>query len=116
MKLLDGVEEVGERLHLSPLTIRCYRRWIREFLLRCKGAGPWKKPHEVGAKEVEVFLTHLAADHQTAAPTEPSRSTCGAAPSIARASPASGHRPPAQEAPSPPRAHPEHPVLDCAHL
>jgi integron integrase len=70
MKLLDRVVEVGERLHLSPLTIRCYRRWIKEFLLHCKGTGQWKTPRQVGASEVEAFLTHLATRRQVAASTQ----------------------------------------------
>jgi integron integrase len=38
MKLLERVRDVGLRRHLSPLTIECYQRWVREFLLFCADA------------------------------------------------------------------------------
>jgi integron integrase len=42
MKLLDRVAETAARRHMSPLTVECYQRWIREFL------GYWaRKPAAV---------------------------------------------------------------------
>jgi hypothetical protein len=35
MKLLDRVRDVCLRRHYSPLTIECYQRWVREFLVFC---------------------------------------------------------------------------------
>jgi integron integrase len=70
MKLLERVENVGRRMHLSPLTIRCYRRWVREFLMHAKGEGPWRVPAELGAREVEAFLTYLAVGRRVAASTQ----------------------------------------------
>lgn len=42
MKLLDRVAETAARRHLSPLTVECYQRWIRDFL------AYWAAPREKG--------------------------------------------------------------------
>ena len=60
MKLMDRVAHVAARRHLSGHTVECYQRWIREFLSFCRVEGKWRMPGELGAKDVERFLTHLA--------------------------------------------------------
>lgn len=47
MKLLERVAEVGMRRRLSPLTIECYQRWIRDFL------SYWAAPREKGERRQE---------------------------------------------------------------
>jgi integron integrase len=70
MKLLERVRQVGIRRHLSGLTIECYQRWIREFLQFCRVDGIWRQPSEVGTKQVEAFLTHLAVGRQLSASSQ----------------------------------------------
>jgi integron integrase len=72
MKLLARMGNVGKRLHLSPRTIECYQRWVKEFLCFCKqaGGGDWKTPGEVGEAEVQAFLTYLAVERRVAASTQ----------------------------------------------
>jgi integron integrase len=100
MKLLERVEEVGKRRRLSPLTIECYQRWIKQFLshsadlVAINGAGTgdwdpaagllldegltgasspqrvWRHPRELGAAQVQAFLTHLAVDRKLSASSQ----------------------------------------------
>jgi integron integrase len=70
MKLLEKVAQTGMRMHLSPLTVECYSRWIEAFLRFCKGSGTWKTPGELGAREVEGFLNYLAVQRRVAASTQ----------------------------------------------
>jgi integron integrase len=70
MKLLQRVANVGMRLHYSRNTIVCYQRWVRDFLIFCKGEGAWRRPGELGAREVEAFLSHLAVERRLAASTQ----------------------------------------------
>ena len=70
MKVLERLSDVAARRHLAPATVQCYRRWVRFFLVFCKGKGPWRSPAEVGAPEIEAFLTHLARDRRLAASTQ----------------------------------------------
>jgi integron integrase len=61
MKLLDRMETVGKRRHLSPRTIRCYQSWVKDFLRFHRGdGGRWRHPHELAEREVEAYLTYLA--------------------------------------------------------
>lgn len=103
MKLLDQVEAVGKRRHLSHLTIECYQRWIKAFLRYCAeapcvvampaetsgewdlaaglsleeeppapqaGQKAWRHPRELGATEVQAFLTHLAVNRKLSASSQ----------------------------------------------
>jgi integron integrase len=72
MKLLDRLAEVGARRHLAPATIRCYQRWVRDFLAfhRDPSTGAWKHPVELRAPHVEAYLTALAVARQLAASTQ----------------------------------------------
>jgi len=52
MKLLDRVRDVGLRRHLSPLTIECYQRWARAFLLYCAGDIKWVAGNQMGRESM----------------------------------------------------------------
>jgi len=56
-KLLDQVSEAIRRKHYSPRTEETYLHWIRRFIL----FHGKRHPKDMGAAEVEAFLTHLAA-------------------------------------------------------
>ena len=57
-RLLDQVREAIQRKHYSPRTGESYANWIKRFILfhgKCH-------PSEMGAPEIEAFLTHLAVE------------------------------------------------------
>ncbi len=52
--------------HYSIRTEQAYLDWVRRFILYHKK----RHPQEMGAPEVEAFLTHLAVDRQVSASTQ----------------------------------------------
>jgi integron integrase len=65
-KLLDAVRETIRLKHYSPRTEEAYVHWITRFVrLHHK-----RHPCEMGAAEIEAFLTHLAVDQHVAASTQ----------------------------------------------
>jgi integron integrase len=65
-KLLDQVRARCRRLNYSMRTERAYVSWIRRFVL----ANGKRHPRELGAHEVEKFLTDLAVRGNVAASTQ----------------------------------------------
>src|SRR5262245_44917159 len=65
-RLLDEVRNVLRVRHYSYRTEACYVRWIRQFIL----FHGKRHPREIGAPEIEQFLTHLAVKGQVAASTQ----------------------------------------------
>jgi integron integrase len=65
-KLLDHVSEVIRLKHYSPRTEEAYVDWIRRFIL----FHDKRHPKEMGAAEIEEFLTHLAVDRNVSASTQ----------------------------------------------
>lgn len=71
MKLEDQLREVLRRKHYSRRTEENYVGWYRRFVLWHKGrAGQAVHPAEMGAAEVEAFLTHLAVNRGVSAVTQ----------------------------------------------
>ncbi len=66
LRLLDQVSEVMRFKHYSLRTERTYRDWIRRYILFYGK----RHPKEMGAEEVERFLSDLATAHQVAASTQ----------------------------------------------
>jgi site-specific recombinase XerD len=66
LKLLDQVSEVMRFKHYSIRTERTYREWIKRFIL----FHGKRHPREMGAPEVERFLSDLAVKRQVAASTQ----------------------------------------------
>jgi integron integrase len=64
--LLDQVRGKIRLKHYSLRTEQAYSDWIRRFI-RFHGT---RHPREMGAAEVEAFLTHLAVDGKVAASTQ----------------------------------------------
>ena len=55
---------------LSPRMIQTYCRWVEEYLRPYyHRMGQSIHPREMGEKEVEAFLTHLAVNRRSAAST-----------------------------------------------
>jgi integron integrase len=65
-KLLDQVRDRIRVKHYSIRTETQYVQWIKRFIL----FHGKRHPQEMGAAEVEVFLTHLAVDGQVSASTQ----------------------------------------------
>lgn len=65
-KLLDQVRDRIRTKHYSLRTEQAYLGWIRRFIL----FHGKRHPAELGAPEVEAFLSHLAVDGQVAAATQ----------------------------------------------
>ena len=66
MKLEDQIRDTMRFKHLSFKTEESYVGWYRRYVL-------WhgkKHPSEMGAAEVEAFLTHLAVDRKLAAASQ----------------------------------------------
>jgi len=71
MKLLEQYEAACKVRRLAPRTIQTYRRWVEEYLrFHHHRTGRWIHPMEMGEKEVEAFLTHLAVNRRSAASTQ----------------------------------------------
>ncbi len=65
-KLLDQLRHQIRRLHYSIRTEDAYVYWVR-FFIRFHGLC---HPREMGASEVETFLTHLAVERKVSASTQ----------------------------------------------
>jgi site-specific recombinase XerD len=65
-KLLDRVRQVMRFKHYSYRTEQAYVDWIRRFIL----FHGKRHPQEMGAQEIEAFLTHLAVHENVAASTQ----------------------------------------------
>lgn len=61
VKLMDQVRERIRTLHYSRATEKTYLYWIRFFILQ-QGK---RHPRDMGAAEVEAFLSHLATQRET---------------------------------------------------
>ena len=65
-KLLDQVASKMRLLYYSIRTERAYGDWIKRFIL----FHGKRHPREMGAAEIESFLTHLAVEENVAASTQ----------------------------------------------
>jgi len=65
-KLLDQVRETIRMKHYSRKTEKTYVSWIRRFIL----FHGKKHPQEMGEREIEAFLSHLAVNRNVAASTQ----------------------------------------------
>jgi hypothetical protein len=65
-RLLDQVRDCLRRRHYSLRTEKAYLGWIRRFILFHNK----RHPVEMGAQEVNAFLSHLARHDRVAASTQ----------------------------------------------
>ena len=65
-KLLDQVRARIRVKHYSIRTEQAYVDWIKRFIVHFDK----RHPRDLGATEVEAFLTHLAVEGQVAASTQ----------------------------------------------
>ena len=66
MKLLDQVRQKLRLLHYAIRTEEAYVDWIRRYIL----FHHKRHPRDMGGREVEVFLTHLAVEGHVAVSTQ----------------------------------------------
>lgn len=66
MRLLEQLAATIKRRNMSPRTGEIYKGWIVRFI----GYHGVRHPKDMGAEEVESFLTHLANERQVAAATQ----------------------------------------------
>jgi integrase len=67
LKLMDQVREVLRYYHYAYRTEQTYCEWIKRFLAFY---GMKRHPREMGAGEIERWLSHLATDGKVAAATQ----------------------------------------------
>jgi len=65
-KLLDQVRQAARLKHFSLRTERAYAQWVYRFVL---DHGK-RHPREMGAREIQAFLTLLAVERNVAAATQ----------------------------------------------
>ena len=64
-KLLDRLRYAIRRMHYSYKTEKSYVAWVKRFILFHK----LRHPKDMGAKEIEEFLTYLAVERKVSAST-----------------------------------------------
>ena len=69
VRLMDQVRERIRYLHHSLSTEKTYLYWIRSFIRWQAIDGQMRHPRDMGAAEVEAFLTHLATNRKVSAST-----------------------------------------------
>ena len=67
LKLMDQVKQVLRYHHYSYKTEQAYCTWILRYI---KYHGSKKHPRDMGKKEIEQFLSHLASQKNVAAATQ----------------------------------------------
>jgi len=65
-KLLDQVSDAIRLKHYSIRTEKSYVSWIKRYILFHHKTHP----KEMGAREIQAFLTHLASEQKVSASTQ----------------------------------------------
>src|SRR5690349_19284789 len=65
-KLLDQVRQAARIRHFSMRTEQSYVRWVYRFVVH----HGRRHPRELGAREIQAFLTWLAVERNVAASTQ----------------------------------------------
>src|SRR6266498_1470472 len=65
-KILDQVSEAIRLKHYSYRTEQTYKEWIKRYILFHNK----RHPNEMGAPEIQTFLSHLATEQNVAASTQ----------------------------------------------
>lgn len=71
MNLETQLRQTIRRQHKADSTANVYWHWVRRFLLFAKSKrGEWVHPKEMGKRQVEIFLRHLAVKENVSATTQ----------------------------------------------
>jgi hypothetical protein len=65
-KFLDSLRDFIRLKHYAYTTQKSYIYWVKQFIL----FHDKRHPEEMGAKEIEQFLSHLAVERKIAASTQ----------------------------------------------
>jgi len=65
-RLVDGIREVFRTEHYAYRTEETYLKWIKRFIQHNGN----RHPRELGAEEIQAFLTHLAVDVRVSASSQ----------------------------------------------
>lgn len=65
-KLLEQARNAARLRHLSHKTERAYINFIKRYIIFHNK----RHPEEMGAEEIQAFLTHLAVNENVAAPMQ----------------------------------------------
>jgi len=65
-KILDQVSDAIRLKHYSYRTEQTYREWVKRYILFHNK----RHPSEMGAPEVQAFLSHLATEKKALGPDE----------------------------------------------
>jgi len=77
MRLLERLDRACRLAHLADSTRVQYTRWaVQFFRFHRRADGRWRHPRELGAADVQAYLTHLARDRRVSASTQ-NQATCG---------------------------------------
>ncbi len=68
-RVLDQLLERIRYMHYILSTEQVYVYWVRFFIRWSGNGGAMRHPRDMGASEVEAFLTHLATDRKVSAST-----------------------------------------------
>lgn len=68
-RILDQLRERIRYMHYSHSTEQVYVSWVRFFIRWSGRGGVMRHPRDMGASEVEAFLTHLATERKVSAST-----------------------------------------------
>ena len=68
-RILDQLRERIRYMHYSLSTEQVYVYWVRFFIRWSGHGGAMRHPRDMGASDVEAFLTHLATDRKVSAST-----------------------------------------------
>ena len=68
-RLLDQVREQIRYRHYSLSTEKTYLHWVRFFIRWHGRGGQMRHPRDMGAPEVQAFLSMLAADRKVSSST-----------------------------------------------
>jgi hypothetical protein len=70
-RILGQLRERIRYMHYSLSTEQVYVYWVRFFIRWSGSGGAMRHPRDMGANEVEAFLTHLATERKVSASTPP---------------------------------------------
>ena len=68
-RLLDQMRERIRYLHYSLSTEKVYLYWVKFFIRWHGRSGPMRHPRDMGAPEIEAFLTMLATQRKVSTST-----------------------------------------------
>jgi len=70
MKLMERVSALMRTRHYARSTEKTYKYWIRHYVYFHRDDDGFRHPADLGAPDIEAFLTYLAVDRHVSASTQ----------------------------------------------